>query len=396
MLNNTYRQHQKVATQVGASHPSLSDKTNQPVQRKIIHLDCDCFFAAVEMLDDPRLRNLPLAVGGDKNRRGVIAACNYEARASGVRSAMSSAHAKRLCPSLLIVPPRFERYREISQQIFSVYQNYAEELETLSLDEAFIDVSESQQYHGSATWIARAIKKEVYEKTGIVVSAGVAPNKFLAKIASDWNKPDGLFVITPEQTDEFVKKLPIESIFGVGPATASKMHQLDLYTCADLRELSALELARQFGLFGERLFQLSRGIDERKIKSNKPRKSLSIEHTYAHDLANINDCIEAGKKQIDKLQQRLATQQSQRSQAEQAPRQIIKLFVKVRFNDFTTTSMECVGFAADENLLLSLLKAACQRSEKAVRLLGVGVRFRDLPSKREQEQLLLPFQSRLQ
>ncbi len=199
--------------------------------RKIIHVDCDCFYAAIEMRDDPRLAGRPMAVGGSPERRGVIATCNYEARAYGVRSAMSSRHALKLCPDLLIVKPRFEAYREASREIHAIFRDYTELIEPLSLDEAYLDVSDSQWYSGSATRIAEDIRRRVARTLHITVSAGVAPNKFLAKIASDWRKPNGLFVITPGEVEAFVAALPVARLHGVGKVTADKLARLGIETC---------------------------------------------------------------------------------------------------------------------------------------------------------------------
>ena len=193
--------------------------------RKLIHADCDCFYAAVEVRDNPDLRGRPLAVGGSPEKRGVIATCNYEARDFGVRSAMASGQALRLCPDLLIVPPRMKHYQQVSRDIHSIFSHYTDLIEPLSLDEAYLDVSGSEHCHGSATLMAKELRQKVRTDVGIIISAGVAPNKFLAKIASDWNKPDGLFVITPDQVDEFVKKLPVNKLHGVGKVTAEKLRK---------------------------------------------------------------------------------------------------------------------------------------------------------------------------
>src|SRR5690606_32725826 len=211
-------------------------------QRKIIHIDCDCFYAAIEMRDDPRLAGRPLAVGGAADRRGVIATCNYEARAWGVRSAMPTGQALKLCPDLLVVKPRMDAYKAASREIHAIFRDYTELIEPLSLDEAYLDVSDSP----SATRIAQEIRRRVSQQLHITVSAGVAPNKFLAKIASDWRKPNGLFVITPEQVEEFVAALPVSKLHGVGKVTADKLGRLGIVTCLDLREWSKLALAREF------------------------------------------------------------------------------------------------------------------------------------------------------
>jgi len=247
--------------------------------RKIIHIDCDCFYAAIEMRDDPSLRERPVAVGGSPERRGVVATCNYAARRFGVRSAMASSRAVKLCPELVLVPPRFEVYREASRQIARIYADYADTIEPLSLDEAFLDVTGSPHLEGSATRIALHIRGRIRREVGITASAGVAPNKFLAKIASDWNKPDGQLVVTPAEVNAFVRDLPVGKLFGVGKVTEEKLHQLGLFTCADIRARSPVELQRHVGSLGERLWRLAQGIDERPVEPFGRRKSLSVENT---------------------------------------------------------------------------------------------------------------------
>ena len=223
--------------------------------RKIIHCDCDSFYASVEMRDDASLRELPIAVGGSASRRGVIATCNYEARKYGLHSAMPMAQALRLCPDLVVVPTNMEKYRVESQRVQSIFYEYTDLVEPLSLDEAFLDVSECKQHQGSATRIAEEIRNRVREEVGITISAGIAPNKFLAKIASDWKKPDGQFTVTPQDIDAFMIELPVAKIFGVGSVTAKKMSAMNIHTCGDLQQIAASELAKRFGKFGTRLHQ---------------------------------------------------------------------------------------------------------------------------------------------
>jgi DNA polymerase-4 len=334
--------------------------------RKIIHCDCDCFYAAVEMRDDPSLRGRPLAVGGSADRRGVVATCNYEARAFGVRSAMASAHAKKLCPELLILPPDMPRYRQAAQAIRAIFHDYTELVEPLSLDEAYLDVSGSTRCEGSATLMARELRARVHEQVGITVSAGVAPNKFLAKIASEWRKPDGLFVIRPEQVDVFVSALPVTRLHGVGQVTARRLQQLGIHSCADLREVEPLQLVRWFGKFGQRLGELARGIDERPVEPSQERKSLSVERTYDRDLPDFASCREALPRLIDQLRERLP---------DTALAAVSKLFVKVKFDNFRQTTVECVGAGLEPAVFFQLCEAAYQRGARPVRLLGVGVRF---------------------
>jgi len=335
--------------------------------RKIIHCDCDCFYASVEMRDDPSLRGRPLAVGGRPEQRGVVATCNYEARRFGVHSALSSALALRKCPDLLIIPPTMEKYRIASRQIMAIYRDYTAEVEPLSLDEAYLDVTHTDRCKGSATLMASEIRERVRETVGVTVSAGVAPNKFVAKIASDWNKPDGLYVVRPHEVDAFVAALPVRKIFGVGKVTAAKLEKLGLSTCAQLREWPLVELHRQFGVFGKRLYELSRGFDERPVRSHQERKSISVETTYVTDLRTLEACAAELK--------RLAEQLDARIERAQAAAEVRKLFVKIRFADFQRTTVECVGTVTHLPTLLALLEKGFVRRNRAVRLLGVGVRL---------------------
>jgi len=347
--------------------------------RKIIHCDADCFYAAIEMRDDPSLRGRPIAVGGHSERRGVISTCNYEAREFGVRSAMASATALRLCPDLIIVPGNMEKYREASLLIREIFFEYTDLVEPLSLDEAFLDVSESDNCQGSATLMAEEIRARVEAKLGITVSAGVAPNKFLAKIASDWNKPNGLCVITPNKMEAFLLPLPVSKIYGVGKVTTEKLRHLGIETCGDLRAFDIFELDEKFGSFGKRLFELSRGIDDREVKPSRRRKSLSVEHTYSEDLRDFAHCKAKLPALFVELKGRLKHLDDEY--------RIIKAFVKVKFDDFTSTTLERVGTTARLNDYLTLMEGAVSRQDKAVRLLGIGVRLLDLSSEEGAVQL---------
>jgi len=347
--------------------------------RKIIHVDCDCFYAAIEMRDEPSLAGKPLAVGGAADRRGVIATCNYEARAYGVRSAMASGHALKLCPDLLIVKPRMEAYKAVSREIQAIFRDYTELIEPLSLDEAYLDVSDSPHFAGSATRIAQDIRRRVSQELHITVSAGVAPNKFLAKIASDWKKPNGLFVITPDQVEVFVAALPVSKLHGVGKVTAEKLARRGIRTCADLREWQKLSLAKEFGSFGERLWGLARGIDERAVQTDSRRQSVSVETTYDQDLPDLPACLGQLPQLFDELARRMA-----RLDASYRPD---KPFVKIKFHDFTQTTLEQAGAGRDLDSYQLLLSAAFIRGNKPVRLLGVGVRLHDLRGRHEQLEL---------
>jgi DNA polymerase-4 len=319
------------------------------------------------MRDDPSLRGRPLAVGGRPDQRGVVATCNYEARRFGVRSAMATAQALQRCPDLIVLPPAMEKYRIASRQILAIYRDYTDLVEPLSLDEAYLDVTQSPHFKGSATLIAQEIRARIAQTVGITASAGVAPNKFLAKIASDWNKPDGLFVIRPREVDAFVATLPVEKLHGVGKVTAAKLKKLGAHTCADLRNWAKADLQQHFGKFGENLFGLCRGIDMRAVCPTRERKSVSVEETYVTDLPGLDACMRELPRLTDRLLERI-----RRAQAE---RQIQKLFVKIRFADFRRTTAECVATALDDALFQKLLETGFQRSGKPVRLLGAGVRI---------------------
>ncbi|QJE00164.1 DNA polymerase IV [Massilia forsythiae] len=339
---------------------------NVPV-RKIIHCDCDCFYASVEMRDDPSLCGRPLAVGGSSDRRGVVATCNYEARRYGIHSAMAMAQAVKLCPDLLVIPTNMEKYRIASHQIMDIYRDYTELVEPLSLDEAYLDVSASPHCKGSATLIAQEIRRRIFETVGITASAGVAPNKFVAKIASDWNKPDGLFLVRPDEVDAFVAALPVKKLFGVGKVTAAKMNRLGAHTCADLRGWSMADLRRHFGSFGERLHDLCRGIDVREVKPSRERKSVSTEETYTPDVPDLPACVALLPELFEHLLGRI-----KRAGCEKF---INKLFVKIKFSDFQQTTVECVGRAPDMETYIRLLETGWLRAGRPVRLLGVGVRL---------------------
>jgi DNA polymerase-4 len=341
---------------------------NDPV-RKIIHCDCVCFYASVEMRDDPSLRGRPLAVGGRAEQRGVVATCNYEARRYGIHSAMATAQAVKLCPDLILIPPNMEKYRVASRQIMDIYRDYTDLVEPLSLDEAYLDVTNSPHCKGSATLIAQEIRRRIFETVGITASAGVAPNKFVAKIASDWNKPDGLFLVRPDEVDAFVAALPVKKLFGVGKVTAAKLHRLGAQTCGDLRDWNMDKLQQHFGSFGARLHDLCRGIDYREVNPVRERKSISTEETYTPDVPDLAGCLALLPDLYEHLLGRI-----KRNNAEKF---INKLFVKIKFADFQRTTVECVGYAPNMETYRHLMETGWLRASRPVRLLGVGVRLSD-------------------
>jgi DNA polymerase-4 len=335
--------------------------------RKIIHVDMDAFYASVEQRDNPELRGLPLAVGG--GHRGVVAAASYEARKYGVRSAMPSVTAKRKCPELLFVKPRFDAYREVSNQIRAIFADYTNLVEPLSLDEAYLDVSEDRHGLGSARAIAEDIRRRVRQETGLTASAGVSYCKFIAKLASDYRKPDGLTVIRPEQGPEFVASLPVARFHGVGPVTAKKMESLGIFTGADLRAWSLPELEARFGSSGNWYFRICRGIDEREVKPDRPYKSVSAERTFDEDLLDPERL--AGELE------RIAGYAWARVERAGVSGRTVTL--KVKFGDFTlmTRSKSFAESVVDLEAFASAgqgLLSALHPLPKGIRLLGLGLR----------------------
>ncbi len=336
--------------------------------KKIIHIDMDCFYAAIEMRDQPKLANQAVAVGGDSSQRGVLCTCNYIARQYGLHSAMPTYQAMRLCPDLVLLPVNFAKYRAVSSAINEIFRQYSDRVETLSLDEAYLDVSNNKQFNGSATLIANDIRRRIYAEHHLTASAGVSVNKLLAKIASDWRKPNGLYVIEPKHIERFILSLPISKLSGVGRVTAKKLTDRGVQTCADLQNFSLLQLTQLFGKFGARLYQYCRGIDLREVETSSVRKSVSVEHTFSDDLFAPDACSLMLTELYDSLLQRLRKYSS---------RHINKGFIKIKFNDFTVTTVERGLQGLDFNHFAELLKQGLTRSQKPVRLLGIGVRLAD-------------------
>lgn len=353
--------------------------------RKIIHIDMDCYYAAVEMRDFPELRGKPIAVGGARERRGVIATCNYEARKFGVRSAMATAYALRLCPELIMVPGRMALYRDISAQIQQIFHRYTDIIEPLSLDEAYLDVSDCSFYQGSATRIAEAIRADIFRETGLTASAGVAPVKFLAKVASDINKPNGIFVLPPDDVAAFVLTLPLKRIPGVGKVTAERLASHGWTTCGELQQVSQERLSQLMGKFGAVLYQRARGIDERPINPTRIRKSVGVETTYEFDLPDISAASAELPKLLAELTRRYGKYRTERP--------IHKLVVKVKFSDFQQTTVETRSDTVNAELAQELLAQAVARGQgKTMRLLGVSVGLSEpvnLPDYPQPEQLAL-------
>ncbi|MGD9660578.1 MAG: DNA polymerase IV [Porticoccaceae bacterium] len=349
--------------------------------KKIIHCDADCFFAAVEMRDDPSLRHIPLAIGGSAERRGVISTCNYEARRFGIHSAMASWQALKLCPSLVLLPHSMEKYRQASAGLKRIFADYSESIEMVSVDEAYLDVTDSELCRGSATLIATEIRNRVKSEIGITLSAGVATNKFLAKVASEWQKPDGLFVIKPGEERVFVDNLPIKYIHGVGKVTAARLARLGITHCKDIQQKSLAELIPHFGSFAVRLKALSEGIDNRPVNTTRIRKSLSVEHTFTADLASRDSCLSQTGWLCGELMARLKKLPSFY--------QIKKVQVKLKFANFSQTTLEKPCEIPTVDCFSDLIAEGTARNPLPVRLLGVGVQFMPPPSSSVVEQMQL-------
>lgn len=335
-------------------------------QRKIIHIDMDCFYAAVEMRDNPEYREIPLAIGGKVDRRSVLSTCNYLARSFGVHSAMASYKAKQLCPELVIIPGRMQVYIEVSKHIRSILKRYTDIIEPLSLDEAFLDVTHCKLFKGSATYIAQDICRAIFDELQLTASAGVAPVKFLAKIASDENKPNGICVITPNQIPDFIKNLALKKIPGVGKVAQQKLAEKGLFSCADIQQYSAESLLNEFGKLGGALLNYSRGIDSREVQPYRERKSLAVEHTFSYDIYGESQCQEKLKLLFDELSIRL--------QKILDEKMIIKLGVKIKFSDFNIKNAERQSTQISLSLFATLLHHLLHKSpDKPIRLIGISV-----------------------
>ena len=350
--------------------------------RKIIHIDMDCFYAAVETRENPKLSGQPVAVGGKPETRGVVAACNYEARAFGVHSAMPMSQAIRKCPNLIMLSVNMSLYRQASQNIHKIFKRYTNIIQPLSLDEAYLDVSNSHLFKGSASLIAQDIRRAIQQELSLNASAGIAPNKFLAKIASDWNKPNGQFVVNPNEIASFVLKLPVKKIFGVGKVTNLKMSKLGIKTCTDLQKYTQIELIKLFGKFGKQLYFLARGIDDRAVQTSSVRKSLSIEDTFVVDKLTLEDCLHEVNVLYPKLLKRLDNKLKKKLVPIKA------LYIKLRFDNFKTTTAQQTSPIVDKDVYRKLITKAWNRHKRPVRLIGLGVEFSQLP---KFQQLELPF-----
>jgi DNA polymerase-4 len=334
--------------------------------RKIIHVDMDAFYASVEQMDDPSLKGKPIAVGGSRER-GVVAAASYEARKFGVRSAMSSIVAARRCPSLIFIKPRFERYKEVSEKIQSIFYDYTDLVEPLSLDEAYLDVTENKISHPSATLLAQEIRYRIYHEVGLTASAGISINKFTAKVASDINKPNGQKTIPPEDVLKFLDSLPIEKFFGVGKVTAEKMKFHGIFVGADLKSKSLNYLTQHFGKSGAHFYKIVRGIQESPVKPDRIRKSIAAERTFSKDISTTTFVLDYLENIAQILEGRIKKKEIKGK----------TITVKIKFSDFTqqTRSRTVSSYIDSKDEILAVAKELIEQEviTKPIRLLGISI-----------------------
>ena len=336
--------------------------------RKIIHIDMDAFYASIEQRDNPKYKGKPLIVGGDPNRRGVVATCSYEARKYGIHSAMPSLTAYKLCPKAIFIRPRMEVYKKVSRQVMNILNEYSNLVEPLSLDEAFVDVIKSKRCKGSATLIALEIKERIFKEVGLTASAGVSFNKFLAKMASDFRKPDGITVITEENSKDFIRKLPIGKFFGVGRVTKNKLNNIGVFKGEDLLGFSEKELIGILGDRGKILYEFARGIDNRQVNPYRIRKSIGKEITLREDIEDIEEMIEI----LDKIAERVSESLCLLNKKGKT------VTLKVKFNDFKhiTRSITLEHFLKEQKEIMECVKdliSIVNFKNKKVRLLGITI-----------------------
>jgi DNA polymerase-4 len=358
-----------------------------PLHRKIIHVDMDAFYASVEQLDNPELKGKAIAVGGGEER-GVVAAASYEARKYGVRSAMASALAKRKCPDLIFVKPRFDRYKEISNQIRSIFSSYTHLVEPLALDEAFLDVTDNISNHSSATEIAQEIRQRIFDETGLTASAGISINKFLAKIASDINKPNGQKTIKPNEAESFLENLPINKFFGIGKSTTEKMHAWGIFNGRNLKDHSLEFLQQNFGKAGQHYYNIVRGIHSSPVKPDRDRKSVGAERTFSTNVVNTEMALNEFERIAEIVDKRMKSIQKKGR----------TITIKVKFSDFTqiTRSKSFDAATNDQSFIFEIAKELwlLEEIKKSVRLLGISLSNLEDPTKADiikEQQLKLQF-----
>jgi len=347
--------------------------------RKIIHVDMDAFYASVEQMDNPELKGKPIAVGGSE-KRGVVSAASYEARKFGVKSAMSGIQAKRNCPELIFVRPRFERYHEISKKIRAIFYDYTDLVEPLSLDEAYLDVTTNKKGNPSASLIAKEIRERIFKEVGLTASAGISINKFIAKVASDYNKPNGQKTVNPEDVIEFLEQLDIRKFYGVGKVTADRMYQLGIFTGKDLKSKTIDYLEEHFGKSGTYYYYVVRGIHNSEVKPNRIRKSLAAEHTF-------NENLTSEIFMLEKLE-RIAEEVSQRLKKSKTAGKTVTL--KIKYSDFTlqTRSKTLLYFINDKSLIFDTIKDLLyqEKLSNSVRLLGISMSNLNTETQKKPEQ----------
>jgi len=334
--------------------------------RKIIHIDMDAFFAAVEQRDNPAYQNKPIIVGGAPDSRGVVATCSYQARKFGIHSAMPSSQAYRLCPQAIFIKPRFQAYKEASSLIREIFSHYTDLFEPLSLDEAYLDVSFNSSHHGSATLIAKDIKRSILQKTHLIASAGISYNKFLAKIASDMDKPNGLYLITPEQGESFVESLAVGKFHGIGNATEKKMHHLGIKTGGDLRQQSLSFLTQHFGKVGQYYYNIARAIDNRAVNNHRQSKSIGVETTFQIDIKEYSEVLKHLQQLLIKALKKVNDKELK----------AYTLTIKVKYHDFvqitrSRTLDKVISESMDSFLIFKGLLKDTEIGKRKVRLLGV-------------------------
>ena len=339
----------------------------------------DAFFASVEIRERPELKNIPIAIGGGK--RGVISTCNYKAREFGVRSAMSTVQVKKLCPHIKFIQGHHSKYRQASQEVFAIVEKYTDLIEQVSIDEAYLDVTHSHLFGNSATLLAQKIREEIFEKTKLTASAGIAPNKLLAKIASDYNKPNGQFTVAPHQVSDFIKKIELKRIGGVGKVLDEKLKNLGFITCEDLQKLSHDDLHQICGKFGDSLYLYCRGIDYREVVTEYERKSVGVERTFLTDLNSSLEMKTELVKLITELKEDLKRYED---------RKIKNIHVKIKYSDFKSTTIER-SLPLEEDNFFQLFEERFSEDPRAVRLLGVGVKLFSNEVQDLDHQLALPF-----
>ena len=330
----------------------------------------DSFFASIEIRDNPTLKNKPVAVGGKANQRGVLTTCNYLARKYGLHSAMSSKTAIQLCKDLIILPVDITKYRKISKEIFKIFKCYSRKIEPVSIDEAFLDVSESEYCRGDPEEMAKQIRSCIKADFGITASAGISSNKLIAKICSDWKKPDNQFSICDDEIQNFIKTVSLKSIPGIGRVNFKKCKTLNMTSCSDMQKISKDELIKIFGSYGYTLFNLVRGIDNREIETNRTRKSISVEDTFLHDLNDTTLCIQQLSILYTKLIERCKSSNVNTND-------VREIFLKIKFNDFETITRQRKSLKIELNEFKSLFDSNIVKIIKPIRLLGIGFRLND-------------------